>query len=503
LHERLTDSLFLANTDAEEIILSLRSEDVDTAAKNCIVASSVDNRSKQYPPHIPSSLIKGNKTNALPLVYTCVGGLDGNKIPIEETLAQRYFGKEARVTFFAKFQKMNDSRLLVSTAARPRRFLSREGEMRCFRNDDDLSESINDYGAEPIGSAESLNASRIFDGETVCSIVDHRFDQSDTLPSSDLLGMAMSRPVVEFFDDLRTLATREPAYRKLDADIMACNSFNVYRCLLPSQTSYTPRSSSTWSAGNADEITASSRGTSSSAVQATTSSLPFVNPQQRELAQNRNQQQRQDVKLPVLSPRVRGSPTSKTSAVNKLSSLDIQLEAMRTKGRQRSPASAVATTLWSSLDRPSVGLAPHIVAGGEFECNAATGSSLPPSPRTKYLSGCIRENIHPLVNLIVRKTMTSSLNWAHYGMGDVMGRVLADCIQDLPCVESINLNDNNLTDDSLQFLIHALTEIKTLRHLDLSRNKVDGESSDALADYLAREDCPLTKLTMQVSKNPV
>lgn len=29
-------------------------------------------------------------------------------------------------------------------------------------------------------------------------------------------------------------------------------------------------------------------------------------------------------------------------------------------------------------------------------------------------------------------------------MGDCMGKVLAECLEDLPLIESINLNDNNL-----------------------------------------------------------
>lgn len=124
---------------------------------------------------------------------------------------------------------------------------------------------------------------------------------------------------------------------------------------------------------------------------------------------------------------------------------------------------------------------------------------IPASPRTRYLAGCIREGIQPLPNLIVRRNVTTTLDLSHYSMGDKMGRVLAECLGDLPCLESINLNDNNLTDDSLQFLIEAIISIRSVHELDLSRNKIDGQSSDALAGYVSRADCPLKKLVLQVA----
>ncbi|RYH24941.1 hypothetical protein EON65_16165 [archaeon] len=125
--------------------------------------------------------------------------------------------------------------------------------------------------------------------------------------------------------------------------------------------------------------------------------------------------------------------------------------------------------------------------------------TIPASPRTRYLAGCIREGIQPLSNLIVRRNVTTTLDLSHYSMGDKMGRVLAECLGDLPCLESINLNDNNLTDDSLQYLIEAIISIPSVHELDLSRNKIDGQSSEALAGYVSRADCPLKKLVLQVA----
>lgn len=119
------------------------------------------------------------------------------------------------------------------------------------------------------------------------------------------------------------------------------------------------------------------------------------------------------------------------------------------------------------------------------------------SPRTKYISGCIRDGLKPFPNLILRRNIVNNINLSHYLMGDKMGKVLAECLEDLPFVESIDLNDNNLTDESLKYLLSALVNIQSLHSLDLSRNKIDGDSSDALAEYVSRPDCPLKKLILQ------
>ena len=78
-----------------------------------------------------------------------------------------------------------------------------------------------------------------------------------------------------------------------------------------------------------------------------------------------------------------------------------------------------------------------------------------------------------------------------------MGRVLSECLKDLPMIEEVNLNDNNLTDESLKYLVDAIRDIPTLQKLDLSRNKIDGDCADSLAEFLALPDCPLKVLTLQ------
>ena len=164
---------------------------------------------------------------------------------------------------------------------------------------------------------------------------------------------------------------------------------------------------------------------------------------------------------------------------------------LKSKGIRLPPLSPIKESSW--LSRDNVSVSTEISLLSQFSSSSAIQSS----PRTKYLSGCIRDGLLPLPNLILRKNFTKSIHLAHMGIGDKMGRVLAECLQELPLIESVNLNDNNLTDDSLKYLIDALVTIKTLTSLDLSRNKIDGDSSDSLADYVSREDCPLLILTLQ------
>jgi hypothetical protein len=121
----------------------------------------------------------------------------------------------------------------------------------------------------------------------------------------------------------------------------------------------------------------------------------------------------------------------------------------------------------------------------------------PSSPRTCYLSACIREGIQPLPNIIIRKKYTTILDLSHFGIGDTMGKILAECLKDLPSLEMISLNDNNLTDTSLQYLIDAIAQIPSLKVLNLSRNKIDGYSATALSNYVRRSDCPLITLILQ------
>jgi hypothetical protein len=120
----------------------------------------------------------------------------------------------------------------------------------------------------------------------------------------------------------------------------------------------------------------------------------------------------------------------------------------------------------------------------------------PSSPRTKFLAGCIKNKLNPRFSLILRKRVTDELNLQHLGMGDEMGAIFAQSLQDLPIVRTINLADNNLTDRSLGVILEAITALPDLTYLDLSQNILDSVTSKALADYLSAPHCILKKLKL-------
>lgn len=120
------------------------------------------------------------------------------------------------------------------------------------------------------------------------------------------------------------------------------------------------------------------------------------------------------------------------------------------------------------------------------------------SPRTKYIGACIRDHITPLPKLVLRKDeKTTSMNLSHFGIHDQMGKILAECLDDLPSVESIDISGNSLTDVSLPLLFESFHKIPNLKYLNLSRSKIDKETSAALAKFLSNPECPLSSLILQ------
>jgi hypothetical protein len=108
------------------------------------------------------------------------------------------------------------------------------------------------------------------------------------------------------------------------------------------------------------------------------------------------------------------------------------------------------------------------------------------SPRTKYLAGCMQLGLNPRASLILRKNMSKQLNLQHHGMGDQMGVLLAESIQGLPHIQSINIADNMLTDVGMGPIILAAVGIPGLLELNLSQNEIGPVSAKALFEYLSK-----------------
>jgi len=95
------------------------------------------------------------------------------------------------------------------------------------------------------------------------------------------------------------------------------------------------------------------------------------------------------------------------------------------------------------------------------------------------------------------QTLTKELNLQHYAMGDKMGIVLAESISGLPYIQSVNIADNQLTDESLGPIMNAVMSIPNMLMLDVSENVTGPIFADLLAKYLKMPTCSLLKLSLR------
>jgi hypothetical protein len=94
----------------------------------------------------------------------------------------------------------------------------------------------------------------------------------------------------------------------------------------------------------------------------------------------------------------------------------------------------------------------------------------PLSPRSRFISSCIREGLNPRASLVLRKRISPHLKYSHLSIGDKVAGILAESLVDLPDVESIDISDNVLTDISLEPFLAAISTISSLTMLNLSSN---------------------------------
>ena len=94
------------------------------------------------------------------------------------------------------------------------------------------------------------------------------------------------------------------------------------------------------------------------------------------------------------------------------------------------------------------------------------------TPRTAYIDSCMKDKVNPRVSLMVRKHMTRSFSLKSHGIGNHMARLFAESLNRLPNIHSMNIADNNLSDEGLSPILTALIKIPTLTELDLSQNEI-------------------------------
>jgi Ran GTPase-activating protein (RanGAP) involved in mRNA processing and transport len=123
----------------------------------------------------------------------------------------------------------------------------------------------------------------------------------------------------------------------------------------------------------------------------------------------------------------------------------------------------------------------------------------PGSPRTRYLTGCLKHSVAPRPNLIIRKDVTSVLNIEYQYIGDTMASILANSLEGLPHLTELNVAGNKLTDVGLTALILALPSCPTVNTVNFSENKIDASAARALSDYISSPGCNIMKLIMRRS----
>jgi hypothetical protein len=121
----------------------------------------------------------------------------------------------------------------------------------------------------------------------------------------------------------------------------------------------------------------------------------------------------------------------------------------------------------------------------------------PQSPRHRFLLRLISEGKVPPLPIIIRHhKVKQELNLAHRALGDDYIIYLSDVVEDLPSLTKLNLRDNRLTDRGMGVFIHALAGQQRILDIDISENKIDSASADALTHYLKDPHCKLAKLRM-------
>jgi len=121
----------------------------------------------------------------------------------------------------------------------------------------------------------------------------------------------------------------------------------------------------------------------------------------------------------------------------------------------------------------------------------------PLSPRHRFLKALIADaKVPPLPIIIRHHKQNDELNLAHRALGDDYIIYLSAVVDDLPSLTKLNLRDNRLTDRGMGVFIHALAGQQRIVDVDISENKIDSASADALTHYLMNPQCKLTKLCM-------
>ena len=95
-----------------------------------------------------------------------------------------------------------------------------------------------------------------------------------------------------------------------------------------------------------------------------------------------------------------------------------------------------------------------------------------------YTHTLIYTHIHSYIHTLIHTyTLTYTHTHTHIPTGNGVAKLLAQCLGDMPFIEKLNINNNNLTDEGVAAVLVACMPIKTLKHLNISRNKMDDDAA--------------------------
>ena len=118
----------------------------------------------------------------------------------------------------------------------------------------------------------------------------------------------------------------------------------------------------------------------------------------------------------------------------------------------------------------------------------------PQSPRATFILGLMKLGVAPRAVVMLRKSMTSTLNITNMGLGDRLAEAFSSSVHKLPGIRGLNLSNNSLTDRGMTIIIKNLYKMEALEDIDLSSNVIGDNAAQALADYLSSDCCRIKRL---------
>lgn len=450
--------------------------------ENGSVVSAFTAASKSLTPSAQQQQQQNTQTSALPAVYSVTNSVPSTAL--------------ASADDASSFAMTNSNSVLANAFqhSQPRTFSSSHGGLGSVVNEDYSINvaSINGLPRMARTAADSHN-----NGESNASVYPPSVANATAVSGHASVTSAVQRLSQSFFDELQTISSNDHIKRKVDRDLLSQSTSLDYMQLMARQQHRNNNSSSN-NKRHGGGIAYHDSGSVSSRRSHNKKHYKHVQGQKIRLTpldievETMRQQQKQGGQYN--SSKAINSARSSPSKIKQQSSLRMKDVNEAHKHRSEGGNDDAQSQLTLQTSVAALSAANGIEAWDELSSQT---NPVPGSPRTKYIAGCLRAGLQPLPNILLRREFTTKISLAHFGMGDAMGCVLAQCISQLPHVESIDFHDNNLTDTSLKHLIAALIDMPDLRELNLSRNKIDGESSDAMAEWFARADCPIVNLILQ------